>query len=135
MFKEEGIPVLCIYGEANCPEADEIFRRVGGGENTGLAGALRVLGQEDLLEEVQENNRRAIEEFGDSPKVRLEPQAARESRRLGVVGHDYSHECLHAQPDSRMNSEAGAEAIRKAAAHVARMLEDFRVYVDGLFAQ
>jgi creatinine amidohydrolase len=131
LFKEEGIPVLCIFGEAGCQEAYEIERQVGGGENTSLAGALRLLGRDDLLEEVQENKRRAIAEFGDQPSVQLEPAAARESRRLGVVGHDYSHECLHAQPDSRLNPEAGAEAICKTAEHIVNVLPDFSRYVQA----
>lgn len=135
LFKEEGIPVLCIYGEANCPEAQAIFERTGGGEATGVTGALRLLGREDLVAEIEENTRRGIAEFGDRPPVRLEPAAARESRRLGVVGHDYSHECLHAQPDSRLDPEAGAEGIRKAAEYVVQALESFRVYVDGLKSQ
>jgi hypothetical protein len=51
------------------------------------------------------------------------------------VGHDYSHECLHVQPDSRLDPAAGAELIRKVAAHVAAVLDDYRVYVDRLMEE
>jgi creatinine amidohydrolase/Fe(II)-dependent formamide hydrolase-like protein len=132
LFKEEGIPVFGIYGDAGCQEAKDILRKAGGGEQSGLAGALRLLGREDLLAEIQENTRRAVAEFGDRPSVQLEPKSARESRSLGVVGHDYSHECLHVQPDSHIDAEAGAEAIRKVAEHVAKSLDAFRSYVNGL---
>lgn len=132
LFKEEGIPVLCVYGDAGSQEAKDILRQAGGGEHSGLAGALRLLGREDLVAEVEESTRRAVAEFGDRPQVELEPKSARESRSLGVVGHDYSHECLHVQPDSRINAEAGAEAIRKVAEHVAKAFDDFRSYVESL---
>jgi hypothetical protein len=93
------------------------------------------LGREDLVAEIQENTRRAVAEFGDRPSVQLEPNSARESRALGVVGHDYSHECLHVQPDSRINPEAGAEAIREVGEHVANVLAEFRSYADWLQQQ
>ena len=130
VFKEDGIPVFCIYGEAGCAEAHETIEQAGGGEGTWLVGALRLLGREDLVQAVQENARLAVAEFGDRPEVRFEPQAARDSRRLGVVGHDYSHECLHVRPDSRLDPDAGAAALRQVAEHVAQALDDLRGYVD-----
>jgi creatinine amidohydrolase/Fe(II)-dependent formamide hydrolase-like protein len=133
LFKEEGIPVLCTFGMAKCKEANNLLEQSGGEENSSLAGALHLLGHDALLAEVQENLRRAVAEFGDRPAVHLEPQSARAARRLGVVGHDYSHECLHVQPDSRCDPDAGAEAIRKAAEHIAGVLGDLRTYVENLF--
>ncbi len=132
LFREERIPVLCTFGEANSPEAHEIFARVGDGEGTPLTGALILLGKDELLAEVTRNTHRAIAEFGDNPAVRLEPASGRDARRLGVVGHDYSHECLHVQPDSRFNPEAGAEGLRRAAGHIAAVMNDFRDYVQQL---
>jgi creatinine amidohydrolase/Fe(II)-dependent formamide hydrolase-like protein len=130
VFKEDGIPVFCIYGEAGCTEAHEAIEQAGGGEGTWLVGALRLLGREDLVQVVQENARLAVAEFGDRPQVRFEPQSGREARRLGVVGHDYSHECLHVQPDSRLDPDAGAAALGQVAEHVAKVLDDLRGYVD-----
>lgn len=128
LFKEEGIPVLCVYGLGGCKEAQQIEREAGG-EAAGLAGGLRLLGREDLVETVQEQNHAAIAEFGDRPRVQFEPRSMRESRRLGVVGHDYSHECLHVQPASQLDVEAGAEGIRVAAEYIGSMMEDLRAYV------
>ena len=132
LFKEEGIPVLCIYGDAGSQEAKDILRQAGGAEQSRPAGALRLLGREDLVAEVEENTRRAVAEFGDRPSVELEPKSARESQLLGVVGHDYSHECLHVQPDSHIDADAGAESIRKVAQRVTNVLVDFRSYLDSL---
>jgi creatinine amidohydrolase len=132
IYREDGIPMLCIFGTAGCKEAEEILERAGGGEATEVTGALRLLGREDLLREVQEYTRRAVAEFGDCTPVQLEPAAAREARRLGVVGHDYSHECLHVAPDSRLDPEAGVAAIRAAAAHITGVLDAMRGYVRSL---
>ena len=131
VFREDGIPVLTIYGLSDLPGAWEMAYEAGG-EAGLLAGALRMLGREDLVEKIVETNRAAIAEFGDRPVVQLEPRAARDSRRLGVVGHDYSHECLHVQPDSRLDPGKGAEVVRKVARHVAGLLDDFGAYVKLL---
>jgi creatinine amidohydrolase/Fe(II)-dependent formamide hydrolase-like protein len=133
-FREDGIPVLTIYGLSDLPRAWEMAEEAGG-EAGLLTGALRILGREDLVQKVIETNRKAIAEFGDRPKVQLEPRAARDSRRLGVVGHDYSHECLHVQPDSRVDPDRGAEVIRKVAEHVAGVLEDFGIHVRQLLEE
>ena len=134
VFREDGIPVLTVYGLSDYPGAwKEAYEA--GGEAALLAGALRMLGREDLVQKIIETNRKAIAEFGDRPKVQLEPPAARESRKLGVAGHDYSHECLHVQPDSNLDPDKGAEVIKKVAGHVAGILEDFGKYVRRLIEE
>jgi len=133
-FREDGVPVLTVYGLAHLPHGWDMANEAGG-EAALLAGALRMLGREDLVQKIIEANREAIAEFGDRPKVELEPRAARDSRKLGVVGHDYSHECLHVQPDSRLDPDKGAEVIRKVAAHVAGILDDFGTYVKRLIEE
>jgi creatinine amidohydrolase/Fe(II)-dependent formamide hydrolase-like protein len=134
VFREDGIPVMTVYGLANYPGGWEEANQAGG-EAALLAGGLRMLGREDLVEKIIETNRKAVAEFGDRPEVALEPRAARESRKLGAVGHDYSHECLHVQPDSNLDPDKGEEVMRKVAQHVAAMLDDFRSYVDRLIAE
>lgn len=129
---EDGIPVMTVYGFANCREAVEAERKAGGGEATGLAGGLRLLGREDLVKKVVDNTLKAVAEFGDRPKVLFEPKSARESRRLGAVGHDYSHECYHVQPDSGVNPDAGAEAATKIAAHIVSCFQALGRYVQRL---
>ncbi len=132
LWQEHRLPVLCIYGSAGCREAEEGVAQAGGGEGTWLAGALRLLGREDLVAALQETTRQAVAEFGDRPQVRLEPTSAREARRLGVVGHDYSHECLHVAPDARLDPDAGARAITTVAERVAAALDDLGAYVRSL---
>ena len=129
-LREDGIVVLTVYGAGGSEEARRISREAGGGEGTGLTGALRLLGREDLVQDVLEYNRKAIAEFGDQPKVQHQPDSFRQARRLGVVGLDYFHECLHVQPDSRISPEAGIEYIRKAAEHIAAHLPALSRYLD-----
>lgn len=133
VFREDGIPVLCLYGLAGAAEGGKLLHQAGG-EAALCAGALRMLGREDLVAKVEETNRRAVAEFGDGPRVELEPRAAWESRRLGAVGHDYSHECLHVQPSCRLDPEKGAEAMRRTALRAAELLEGYRAYIEELQA-
>ena len=84
---------------------------------------------------VVDNTLKAVAEFGDRPKVLFEPKSARESRRLGAVGHDYSHECYHVQPDSGVNPDAGAEAATKIAAHIVTCFESLGRYVQRLISE
>lgn len=132
VWQEHRIPVLCLYGSAGCREAEELVARVGGGEGTWLAGALRLLGREDLITVLRETTRQAVAEFGDRPEGELEPPSARAARQLGVVGHDYSHECLHVAPDARLDPDTGARAITMVAQRVAAVLDDLGAYVRSL---
>jgi len=134
MLREEGIPVLTVYGLGRNPEAYRAANEAGG-EAALLTGSLRLLGREDLVAKVEETNRRAVAEFGDNPTVLLDPPSARESRRLGNVGHDYSHECFHVQPNSRLNTEAGAAAIRLAAAGMVTVVQEYAAYVGRFLAE
>jgi creatinine amidohydrolase/Fe(II)-dependent formamide hydrolase-like protein len=131
LLKEERVPVLTVYGLSDCREAHKLLREAGG-EAAALTGALLLLGRKELVAKVQETNRKAVAEFGDGPKVELDPPAARESRKLGNVGHDYSHECFHVQPSSRLDPEKGAQAMRKVAEHIAALLDDYGVHVRRL---
>jgi creatinine amidohydrolase/Fe(II)-dependent formamide hydrolase-like protein len=131
MFREHGIPVMTIYGTGHAREADKLLGRAGG-EAGFVAAACRMLGREDLVTKIEENNRKAIAEFGDRPRVQLDPPAARASRKLGNVGHDYSHEALHVQPGSGLDVDTCVEAMKLMAKHVAGLVEDFGAYVRSL---
>ena len=121
-LREEGIAVLTVYGSAGCPEADRA-RKEGVGEAAALLGALHLLGQDDIVDEIVEYTRKALEEFGDRRKVDPAPASMQGARRLGVVGQDYFEEYRHAQPDSRQTSaEPGAKLIRKIAEHIVKHL-------------
>jgi creatinine amidohydrolase/Fe(II)-dependent formamide hydrolase-like protein len=133
VLKEDGVPVLTVYGLGPSREANELLDRAGG-EAAAAAGALRLLGREDLVEKLLDTNRKAVAEFGDKLRVQLEPPSARAARRLGNVGHDYSHECLHVQPEAHLDPEMGAASLRKAAEEIAPLLEDYRAYVQRLLA-
>jgi creatinine amidohydrolase len=134
MLAEEGIPVLTIYGLGPSREAHELLEAAGG-EAGALTGSLRLLGREDLVAKAEETNRKAVAEFGDDPKVLLDPPAAREARHLGNVGHDYSHECFHVQPNSRLDTARATEAMKLAAESMVAIVQDYRAYVDRLLTE
>ena len=99
---------------------------------TWLLGALRILGREDLIGDIMEYNRKAVQEFGDHPTVRHQPDCFREARKLGVVGCDYFGEPLHVQPDSRQTDpDAGVTLIRAVAKHIAAHLPALSDHVNA----
>jgi creatinine amidohydrolase len=128
---EDHIPVLSIYWTTS-PAAMKLDSEARGGEGTGLTGALRMLGREDLVAKVLEKTRLAVEEFGDNVPVSFEPRSGREARRLGAVGHDYSHECQHVRPESGIDPDAGVLFLRTTAEHIVGCLDPFAGYVQRL---
>ncbi len=134
LLAEDGIPLLTFYGMGPAREAHEEMEQAGG-EAGSLVGSLRLLGREDLVAKVEETNRQALAEFGGSVQVHLDPPAALSSQRLGNVGHDYSHECQHVQPNDRLDPARAAAAKQKAVPHLAETVQAYREYVAHLIAE
>ena len=129
-LRETGLAVMTVYGSAGCEEADHA-RKEGVGEAASLLGALHLLGQDDLVNEIVEYTRKAIEEFGDRRTVDPAPASMQGARRLGVVGQEYFEEYRHAQPDSRQTDpRPGAELIRKIARHIVKHLPALAKHVE-----
>ena len=80
-------------------------------ETSELMGALAYFKREDLAGAVAANNTAALAEFGEI-RVDIDPPSFRCASRLGEVGHDYTHECLHVQPRRAVSQDAGAETLR-----------------------
>lgn len=130
-LREWGIVVMTTYGSAFCPGAAHGENNVG--EQALLLGALRILGREDLVEEVIGYTRMALAEFGDRPEAPIQPECLETARKLGVVGFDYSSEIVHVQPDSsQLDGDPGAAAIRKIAKHIADRLDALSAHVDDM---
>lgn len=127
LLKDDGILVLCTYGTPRFPELEKV--KGVGGEGSGMCGGLKVLGREDLIDSVKKYNRAAIEEFGDV-QVTHEPESCRRARALGVVGHDYWHECLHVRPGPPIDEKGAVERFEVAGKKIAELLEVFKQYVD-----
>jgi len=120
MLREDGIVVLTTFTYAGSAEAAEARR--GTGEGSGTLGALRMLGREDMVKETIDRTRAAVEEFGDEIRPEQEPGSYRGASALGLLGHDYYHECRHVAPSSRLDPAAGEAAMRAAARHIADAL-------------
>lgn len=125
-LREDGISVLTVYGSAGCPRSDK-----GASETAGLLGALKILGRDDLVDEVIEYTHAAAGQFGERPEAPMEPECLREIRRFGEVGFEYWSECVHVQPDtSLLDAEAGAHYITRIAAHIVEHLGALGRHVD-----
>ena len=129
-LRETGIAVMTVYGSAFCPEAEDA-RTKGVGEQGSLVGALHMLGRDDLIDDIREYTRLAIEEFGDRPDVVVGPPSQVAARKLGSVGQDYNEEIRHARPDStQLDPAPGVELTRQIAEHIAKHLEAFSQHID-----
>lgn len=125
MLAEEGIPVMVTYGDAGA-----LDERVT--EASGMTGGLRLLGREDLIEDVARYARAAVEEFGEGAGAVMWPGSFHEARRLGVIGQDYLDETRHVQPSLDYDPDDGVAAAGKIGRCVAGLLEEFGKLVDEI---
>jgi len=88
-------------------------------ETSELLGALSYFGKKNLAVQVAANNSAALAEFGEI-QVNIAPQSYRTASRLGEVGHDYTHECLHVQPRETVSQAGGIETMRLMAEKIAQ---------------
>jgi hypothetical protein len=125
VLAEDGIPILVTYGDADAPGASG--ERLS--EASGMAGGLRALGRDDLVEEVRRYAEAAVKEFGEDAKPVIYPKPYLDARRLGVVGQDYLDEIRHVQPSTDIDPDAALKRFDEIGAHVAGLLERFREVV------
>jgi len=131
LLKDDGIPVLCTYGVPRFPELEKV--RGAGGEASGMCGGLTVLGRDDLVAAVKKYDEAATAEFGDI-RVNHEPESFRRARPLGVIGHDYWHECLHVRPGVPIDEVRAVEMFDLAGKKMVELLELYGQYVDDFLA-
>ena len=125
MLVEDGIPVMSVYGDAGAPGAKE---RRGGG----LGGALRLLGREDLVADLERYTKAAVKEFGAAPEPAVSVKPYMQARGLGVVGGDYLDEVRHVSPSMEFDIDASVERIEEIGRHVAGLLDDWGKLVAEL---
>ena len=110
IFKKTGLQVITMYPSNiydSFPEMDKIWTDHGVSFDWGvseascLVSALRYLGQEAAADKVLANHKAALEEFGGHVDMPKQPGFG-EARMLGEIGHDYTHECMHARPQKAM---------------------------------
>jgi creatinine amidohydrolase/Fe(II)-dependent formamide hydrolase-like protein len=131
LLKDDGIPVLCTYAVPRFPELEKV--KGAGGEASGMCGGLTVLGRDDLVAAVKKYDEAATAEFGDI-RVNHEPESFRRARPLGVIGHDYWHECLHVRPGLPIDEVRAVEMFDLAGKRMAELLELYGQYVDDFLA-
>jgi len=96
-------------------------------------GSLIVLGHEELVEPFMQRIREAsaqyelVEVTEDFPMLNL-------IRSVGMVGHDYAHECRHVAPTPRTDPEAGIAYLKEYARYLVaavKALEQFEAELEG----
>ncbi len=118
LYAEEGLRVMSVYGHGGCEEAKGLSS-----EAETMLGGLRLLGREDVIAAVERFTAAALKEFGGA-RPKLEPECAQASRKLGVVGHEYSHECLHVSPSRTTDIAKGVRFHELVGMHLGCLLEE-----------
>jgi len=131
LLKDDGIPVLCTYGTPRFPELQKL--ELAASEASSMCAGLNILGRDDLVDAVKKYNQAAYEEFGDI-QVGHAPESVSRARKLGVVGHDYWHECLHVKPGPAIDVAGGVKVKKMAGKKIAELLDLYRQYVDDFLA-
>ena len=113
LFKKTGLQVITMYPSNlydSWPELEKIWADHGVtfdwgiSEPSSLVSSLRYLNQDATADKVIQNLEDALAEYGENFQVPSSP-GLHEAFRLGEVGHDYTHECMHARPNKGMYPE------------------------------
>jgi hypothetical protein len=99
------------------------------GEDSLIAGALRVLGRTELADKVVAENKRLLESKAEEPPL---PEALQRLLGYGVIGYTYPAGAYPIPPNPNLSAEAGEEALRKAAAGLAPSVTALRDYNEFL---
>lgn len=127
MFEETGVPVVNIRPASVVP--DELRAKYvdpADGplcEATLLAGAMRILGKEHLID---------VEAWKDADLEHPEPEALRRVMKFGNVGHHYPSEMCHQPPRANVDPGKGAAMLEEAAESCANIADDLGVYIEYL---
>ncbi len=130
LLEEDGIPVMVIYGDAKCPELRD--KGVRHSEASGMTGGLRMLGREDLIDDVAHYTKDAVKEFGDGSEAVIWPKPYIDARKLGVIGQDYLDEIRHVSPTMDYDPDRGIESHSAVARHIAKLIDEFATLVDEM---
>ena len=116
LFKKTGKQVITEYPSMffdSWPELLDIVKAHGHEndwgiyEGSNLVAALRYFNENAIADQVLQNNKEAYAEFGEGVKIPEQP-GMNPVMRLGDVGHDYNHECMHVQPKKALDPALGA---------------------------
>jgi len=82
-------------------------------ETSTLAGALQYLGRDDLSAKIARTSAEAFDEVGEFEYTREHraPGLRDDLMERMTVGHDYNHECQHAQPEEKVDIEKGLKTL------------------------
>jgi len=107
----------------------QALRARGVGEDSALAGALRVLGKGALLEKVMAENARLLKEGWQPTPL---PDGLAHVLRQGVAGFRYPPGGFPVPPNPDLNPVAGEEALRAAVAALVPSVASLRTYNEFL---
>jgi len=117
--KETGKPVVTMYPTNiydSWPELYDVWRENGNEFDWGvveaseLVAALEYLNKNELAQKVIQNIADTVAEFGDGARVPEQP-GLRSIYRMGEVGHDYNHECMHVMPTNKIEPKSAVKAL------------------------
>lgn len=122
----EGIRLLVIYAPRYFSRGKAAKYLAGlAAEATSCMGALALLGRREELRALRRELSRAVALYGEEPPP-VEPPELPLVRRWAEVGFDYTHECQHVTPSSRVSEAKGKAFIRALARELLPVVEEYR---------
>ena len=131
IFKKTGKPVIAEYPSLfydTWPELNDIWESHGmsrgyGCESSSLIASLDYFGEQEATQKVRKTVKDVWEEFGGNVQIPPQP-GLRSVTKIGEVGHDYNHECMHVGPREKTSPEAGLKALEFMAEKFARSIQN-----------
>ena len=126
VYEDRGVAAAGIH---LVEELGHRVREEGVRESSWVAGALRVLGREDLVAKVEQENQRLLSAGFQQAES---PPALATLQRVGVVGHARPAGSYLVPPDPELSAEKGEAVLRRAAAEMVPAVASLRDYNEFL---
>lgn len=126
IFEETGVPVVLFAPCIDRQIVNEIFKGFDGHyiEAALLAGALKILGRNDLLSQLK------LEEIKKDAHVKLGPHSLTKIFEAGgTVGYFFTDETQHVAPRANISPEKGELVIKKSAEKITSIMGPWKEYV------
>ncbi|MFQ6047891.1 MAG: creatininase family protein [Phycisphaerae bacterium] len=123
-FCRTGWPVVALKPRSGIEAHKRLSQRLKGNDREAscVLGSLIVLGQGHLVEPLMQRLAEAAAEF-EGQRVTEDFAGLAALHAVGLVGHDYAHECRHVFPTLRVDPQAGLEYLRGWADYLAPAVE------------
>ena len=122
-------PVMILKPQHDAYHGETLVPLLAGNESEASCclGGLEILGHAELVEPFIAYAAEATAEY-EGVEVTDDFAELRQIQQVGMVGHDYSHECRHVQPSTALDAAAGRRYLDGCAERLAEAVRLFAEY-------